>query len=160
LHDSVKIKAFNMSFDPIAFRNSLGCFATGVALITVNCKRQGDLGLTVNSFASVSLAPPLILWSINRNSDLFETFIDTKIFTVSILSENQQEISNQFSKKEEHSLKGYDWQRTKNGCLFAPDSLAHFDCDTFEQLDGVYHIIFVGKVTVFEHRGGKTLTIF
>lgn len=146
-----------MSFDPIAFRNTLGNFATGVALITVDCKSLGDLGLTVNSFASVSLDPPLILWSINRNSDLFETFIGTQTFTVNILREDQQDISNQFSKKEQHSLKDYDWQRTKNGCLFVPNSLAHFDCDTFEQLDGGDHIIFVGKVTDFESRGGNPL---
>lgn len=146
-----------MSFDPIAFRNSLGNFATGVALITVNCKNHGDLGLTVNSFASVSLDPPLILWSINRNSDLFDTFIDTETFTVNILREDQQHFSNQFSKKGEHSLKNYAWQRTRNGCLCVPDSLVHFDCDTFEQFDGGDHIIFVGKVTDFENRGGKPL---
>jgi len=146
-----------MVFDPIAFRNSLGNFPTGVALITVNCKNFGDLGLTVNSFASVSLDPPLILWSINKSSDLFETFIDTETFTVNILSEDQQDISTQFSKKSQHSLKGYDWQRTKNGCLFAPNSLVHFDCTTFEQIDGGDHIIFVGKVTDFVNRGGKPL---
>jgi flavin reductase (DIM6/NTAB) family NADH-FMN oxidoreductase RutF len=146
-----------MSLDSIALRNSLGNFATGVAVITVNCKNKGDLGLTVNSFSSVSLDPPLILWSINRNSDLFETFVGTETFTVNILNEAQQDISNQLSKKEEHSLANYDWQRTKNGCLFVSDSLAHFDCDTFEQLDGGDHIIFVGKVTDFENRGGKPL---
>ena len=92
-----------------------------------------------------------------RNSDLFDTFIDTKTFTVNILNENQQDISNQFSKKEEHSLADYKWERTKNGCLYVPESLVHFDCDTFEQLDGGDHIIFVGKVTDFENRGGKPL---
>ncbi len=146
-----------MSFDQKAFRNSLGNFATGVAIITVNCKNKGDLGLTINSFSSVSLDPPLVLWSINRNSDLFETFIETESFTVNILNEDQHELSNQFSKKDEHSLDNYDWARTKNGCKFVPDSLVHFDCDTFEKLDGGDHIIFVGKVTDFETRPGKPL---
>ena len=146
-----------MSFDPKEFRNSLGNFATGVAIITVNCKNKGDLGLTVNSFSSVSLDPPLVLWSINRNSDLFDTFIGTETFTVNILNENQQDLSNQFSKKEEHSLDNYDWDRTKNGCKVVPDSLVHFDCDTYEKLDGGDHIIFVGKVTHFESRNGKPL---
>jgi flavin reductase (DIM6/NTAB) family NADH-FMN oxidoreductase RutF len=146
-----------MSFDQIEFRNSLGNFATGVAIVTVQCGDKGDLGLTINSFASVSLDPPLVLWSINRNSDLFETFIGTETFTVNILNENQQDFSNQFSKKEEHSLEAYDWERTQNGCKYVPDSLAHFDCETYEQLDGGDHIIFVGKVTHFESRGGKPL---
>lgn len=146
-----------MSFDQKAFRNSLGNFATGVAIITVNCKNKGDLGLTVNSFSSVSLDPPLILWSINRNSDLFDTFIETKVFTVNILNEEQQELSNQFSRKEEHSLENYHWARGKNGCKIVPDSLVSFDCDTFEKLDGGDHIIFVGKVTDFETRSGKPL---
>ncbi len=146
-----------MSFDQKAFRNSLGNFATGVAIITVDCKTGGDLGLTINSFASVSLDPPLVLWSINRNSDLFDTFIDTPCFTVNILNKNQQALSNQFSKKEEHSLDGYDWPRSANGCKYVPDSLVHFDCDTCERFDGGDHIIFVGKVTHFEDRGGEPL---
>jgi len=146
-----------MTLDQKEFRNSLGNFATGVAIVTVDCKDKGDLGLTINSFSSVSLDPPLILWSINRNSDLFETFIGTESFTINILNENQQTLSNQFSKKGEHSLEEYDWERTKNGCKFVPESLVHFDCDTFEQLDGGDHIIFVGKVNHFENRGGRPL---
>ena len=146
-----------MSFDPKAFRNSLGNFATGVAIVTVNCKNKGDQGLTINSFASVSLEPPLVLWSINRTSDLFETFIDAKQFNINILNENQQDLSNQFAKKEEHSLDNYDWERADNGCKWVPESLVHFECETYEQLDGGDHIIFVGKVTNFDTREGRPL---
>ncbi len=146
-----------MSFDPIEFRNSLGNFATGVAVITVNCPNQGDLGLTVNSFSSVSLDPPLVLWSINRNSDLFETFIDTKTFSVNILNKDQQDISNQLSKKGGHSLAEFDWSRGTNDCLNVEQSLVTFECETHEQVDGGDHIIFIGKVTKFENRGGEPL---
>ena len=146
-----------MSFNPIEFRNSLGNFATGVAIITADCGRMGDVGLTINSFSSVSLEPPLTLWSINRSSDLFETFINAKVFTVNILRKDQQHLSNQFSRKGEHSLAEYPWKRSKNGCLVVPDSLVHFDCDTFEKLDGGDHIIFIGKVNYFENRGGQPL---
>lgn len=147
-----------MSFDQKEFRNSLGNFVTGVAIVTMNCKnKKDDLGLTINSFSSVSLDPPLVLWSIGRNSDLFEAFIDTKFFTINILNENQQDLSNQFAKKEKHSLKNYNWQRSANGCKYVPDSLVYFNCETYEQLDGGDHIIFVGKVTDFKTNAGRPL---
>lgn len=146
-----------MSFDSIAFRNALGNFTTGVAIITVNCKQEGDLALTINSFASVSLDPALVLWSINRSSDLFETFINTKVFTANILNASHQPFSNQFSKKEEHSLKDYEWLKGENGCAIVPDALAHFECETQEQIDGGDHIIFLGKVTDFSNKGGEPL---
>ncbi len=146
-----------MSFSIIEFRNSLGNFATGIAIITADCGKLGDVGLTINSFASVSLEPPLILWSINRTSDLFETFMNARVFTVNILRNDQQPLSTQFSRKGEHSLEKYPWERSKNGCLFVPDSLVHFDCETFEKLDGGDHIIFIGKVNHFVNRGGLPL---
>jgi len=146
-----------MTFNTKAYRNSLGNFATGITIMTINHATKGDLGLTVNSFASVSLDPPLILWSIGRDSALFDAFIDIKTFTVNILNEDQQALSDQLSKKEQHSLDNYAWQRSRNNCKYVENSLVQFDCDTFEKIDGGDHIIIIGKVTHFENRGGKPL---
>ena len=91
-----------MSLDAREFRNALGCFATGVCVITADPDGWQPFGVTVNSFASVSLDPPLVLWSLQNDSEMYEAWEKTGRFAVNILRSDQQELSNQYAKKGDH----------------------------------------------------------
>ena len=93
-----------MSFDGRELRNALGRFATGVCLITTVTEDGEPLALTANSFSSVSLAPPLVLWNLQNNSDVYAHFATPNYFAINVLSLEQQALSNQYAKKGEHTL--------------------------------------------------------
>jgi len=93
-----------MSFDGRELRNALGRFATGVCLITTTLEKQQALAMTANSFSSVSLDPPLVLWSLQNNSDVFGAFAGAKHFAINILSQEQEDLSNRYAKKGEHEI--------------------------------------------------------
>ena len=93
-----------MSIDAREFRNALGQFSTGVCLMTLNSATQGPLALTANSFASVSLDPPLVLWSLQNNSDVFDAYAAPQHFGIGILSAEQQALSDRYARKGEHQI--------------------------------------------------------
>lgn len=135
-----------MSLDPIEFRNALGRFATGVCVITTNPEGVTPFGMTVNSFASVSLDPALILWSIQKNSDCFDTFSKAETFAVNILSDDQQDISNQYAKKGEHDLVEGSFRQGATGCVVLKEAMSSFECTIDARHDGGDHVIIVGRV--------------
>jgi flavin reductase (DIM6/NTAB) family NADH-FMN oxidoreductase RutF len=153
-----------MTHDQRKFRNALGWFATGVAVITTQVKGQKPIGITVNSFSSVSLDPPLILWSLDRKSDTLAVFNAVETFTVNVLREDHREISTRLSKQGDHSLDGLATRIGANGLPAIEEALAHFECDVYARHDAGDHIIILGRVTHFEyaedgrpllyHRGG------
>lgn len=150
--------------DKRKFRNALGHFATGVAVITTRVGEKEPIGITVNSFSSVSLEPPLILWSLDDKSDTLSVFNAVNCFTVNILREDHQEISNRLSRQGDHSLEGLAVRSGANGCPALEEALAHFECEVYARHEAGDHIIILGKVTHFEysedgrpllyHRGG------
>ncbi len=93
-----------MSFDGRELRNALGRFATGVCIVTTVSDTQQALGMTANSFSSVSLDPPLVLWSLQNNSDVYDVFSRPRHFAINILSKEQQAHSNQYARKGQHGL--------------------------------------------------------
>lgn len=95
-----------MSFDDLQFRQALGRFATGVCVITANPEGHVPFGLTVNSFASLSLTPPLVLWSLQKTSDTMDAFRAAKRYCANVLSSDQRAMSGRFSRKGEHALHG------------------------------------------------------
>lgn len=153
-----------MAEDTRRFRNALGCFATGVAVITAQAEGQAPIGITVNSFSSVSLEPPLILWSLDKKSDTMPVFSTIEVFTVNILREDHRDISTRLSKQGDHSLKGLATRQGANGCPALEEALAHFECEVYARHDAGDHIILLGRVTHYEysedgrpllyHRGG------
>ena len=86
-----------MTFDIRGFRNALGCFPTGIAVMTASSDEASHIGITVNSFTSVSLAPPLVLWCIDRRSRRYPAFANATGFTVSILASNHQAVSSRLA---------------------------------------------------------------
>jgi flavin reductase (DIM6/NTAB) family NADH-FMN oxidoreductase RutF len=136
-----------MSFDGRELRNALGRFATGVCLITVVSDTQQALGMTANSFSSVSLDPPLVLWSLQNNSDAYEVFARPRYFAINILSNEQQDHSNRYARKGQHALD--------------PTHYVSFECELHATHEGGDHLIIVGRVREMHQRpSGEPLLFY
>lgn len=140
-----------MKLDSKAFRNALGAFATGVTIVTTVDAEGRDVGLTANSFSSVSLDPPLVLWSLAKTSLSLGAFSAARHFAVHILAADQQELSNRFAKRGEDKFGGVEVQRGEGHIPLLTDCGARFQCRTAYQYDGGDHVIFVGEVLGFDH---------
>ena len=135
-----------MSFDSRAFRDALGCFATGITIITAKALDGEVVGFTASSFNAVSLDPPLILFSLGRKAFSLRTFLSTDYFAVNILREDQEELSNRFAKALGDKWSGIEFETWDAGCPILKDALAKFECKTRFTYEGGDHVIFVGEV--------------
>jgi len=151
-----------MSFTPIDLRNALGRFATGVCVITADPEGFTPFGMTINSFSSVSLDPPLLLWSLQNNSDCVRAFEKATRFAVNILTADQRDISKHYSKRGDHDLAPEHYVMGKAGLPILKNTLASFECEIWQRYDGGDHVILVGKVLAMENSGGdaKPLLFF
>jgi flavin reductase (DIM6/NTAB) family NADH-FMN oxidoreductase RutF len=141
-----------MSLDGRELRDALGRFATGVCIITTVSREQKAVGMTANSFSSVSLDPPLVLWSLQNNSDVYSIFAAPRHFAVNILSSEQQAYSNQYAKKGQHDLDPAHYRLGKYGAPIIRGALATFECELHATHEGGDHLIIVGRVTDMHHR--------
>jgi 4-hydroxyphenylacetate 3-hydroxylase, reductase component len=137
--------------DPRAFRSALGTFATGVTVMTTVSSTGELVGNTASSFNSVSLDPPLVLWSLARKAFSFETYRTAKYFAVNVLREGQDDLSARFSKSSGDKWHGIDYETWDTGCPILPNALAIFECKLNQTYDGGDHAIFVGEVLKFDH---------
>ncbi len=150
-----------MVIDQRSFRRALSQFATGVAVITARGETDEAIGLTMSSFNSVSLEPPLVLFSVDRRAFSLPAMLAAKGYAVNILSREQEALSNQFAK----SL-GDKWSNVAHslGHAQAPllhGALAHFECEPYAHHDGGDHVIFIGRVVRFSSsEDGDPLTFF
>ncbi len=159
-----------MDFDSRAFRLALGCFPTGIAVMTAapaanaaNPKGSAEshIGITVNSFTSVSLDPPLVLWCIDRRSRRYRAFATAPGFTVSILGSGHKAVSARLAGAGEHSLDGIDLIPTALGPPALADSLAVFECARESVQDAGDHAILIGRVLRFaRHDGAGTPLVY
>jgi flavin reductase (DIM6/NTAB) family NADH-FMN oxidoreductase RutF len=140
-----------------ALRSSLGLFATGVCVVGAMDLDGQPIGLTVNSFSSVSLNPPLVLWSLDRGSDTMPVFEAARSFSINVLGDGAQDLSQRLSRKGGHRLHDGEWVPGATGATGAPvlrDAIAHFDCTVWARHDGGDHVILVGEVKAHAHREG------
>ncbi len=140
----------NQAFDPLAFRQALGSFATGVTIITTRTEDGEPLGLTVNSFNSVSLNPPMVLWSLAETYKGYEAFKKASHWAVHVLASDQEDLSNRFAGKIEDKFSGLTLEDGINGNPLLTGCAARFECRTAFQYEGGDHLIFVGEVESFE----------
>lgn len=131
------------------FRDALGCFATGVAVITTVSKGNRPVGITVNSFASVSLEPPLILWSLSRASGLVRHFTRGTPFAVNILAEDQEEMARKFSRAGGDPFEGVDAESGRNRAPLLRGNAGFLECQVTETVAGGDHVIVLGRVGRF-----------
>lgn len=138
------------------FRKCLGQFATGVTVITA---QVGDrkVGVTANSFASVSLEPALILWSINRASSNFGAMMAASHFAVNILGANQIELAQSFGRSKDDKFDGVAWFPGQNGAPLLEGSTACLECRQVATYEGGDHVIIVGKVERFSFSESELL---
>ena len=132
--------------DTKALRNALGCFATGIAVVTTVGEDGAPVGLTVNSFSSVSLDPPLVLFSLDRKSSSREAFVASGRYAVNVLRDDQVELSNRFAFFKGDRWADLDFERDEAGCPVFPGVLAAFHCKVVSVLGGGDHEIFLGEV--------------
>lgn len=136
-------------FDCRAFRDALGCFATGIAVVTTCAPDGSFVGLTVNSFNSVSLDPPLVLWSLDLGSPSLNAFRSASHYAVNILSAEQEEVSQRFAMRVADKFgdlavcTGFGGAPLLHGCC------AWFECANDAQYPGGDHLIFLGRVERF-----------
>jgi flavin reductase (DIM6/NTAB) family NADH-FMN oxidoreductase RutF len=149
-----------MSFDTKAFRQAMGCFPTGVAVVTARLPGRHPMGITVNSFASVSLDPPLVLWSIERKSDRFETFTQSDGYVVSVLGTAHESVSVKLARQGSHSLDGIALLETELGAPALADALAIFECARHAVYEGGDHAILLGRVLRFVRREAGAPLVF
>jgi len=144
-------------FDPKAFRRALGNFATGVTIITTRGPDGTNIGVTASSFSSLSLDPPLILWSSIKETPSCKVFESASHFAVNILASDQMEMSNHFARQQEDKFAGIEWQEGIGGSPIFPDCAGRFQCESYNKLDGGDHWIFVGRVLAFDDYGRSPL---
>lgn len=140
-----------MSQDSRGFRDALGHFATGVCLVTARAADCEVVGLTINSFASVSLDPPMVLWSLDRASDRFSVFMNAERFCINVLGGNAKDLSHRLSRKGERSLHNHPLRNGKCDVPILADAIAHFECEIAARHDGGDHVIFVARVLSHDH---------
>ncbi len=140
-------------------REGLGKFATGVTVITCPGK-GGPCGMTANSFSSVSLEPPLLLWNIAKVSTSLQAYLDAEHFAVNVLSAEQEALSIHFAQTDRPSFDRIDHTVSATGVPLLRDTLACFECRTHEVHDCGDHYIIIGRVEDFRFNGGDPLVFF
>ena len=146
------------AMDSRAFRDALGKFATGVALITTESD-AGPMGIMVNSFASVSLDPPLVLWSIDKGSKRRPTFEAAKHTAIHILASDQKDACIPFT-KDAYAFGGCTVTQNAVGTPLVEGALARFECEAFAAHDAGDHVIFIARVTNVTTRDADPLVFY
>ncbi len=137
------------------FRDALGQFATGVTVITTNSP-EGPVGMTANSFTSISLNPPLIMWSAAKTSKRYRHFEASANIAVHVLAADQQELCWAFSKSQD-AFESCDWTANAHGTPLIDGCLARFECELYATHEAGDHVIVVLKVSDLSIRPGEPL---
>jgi 3-hydroxy-9,10-secoandrosta-1,3,5(10)-triene-9,17-dione monooxygenase reductase component len=132
--------------DPRQLRNALGRYATGVAILSCIGEGGAFVGLTVNSFAGLSLDPPLVLWSLRQGSPSLAAFAAAPRFAVNVLSESQVDLSRHFASRDPNRFAEGAWALGAHGTPVLAGCAAVFECRTLSQQTAGDHQLFIGQV--------------
>jgi len=146
-----------MSVDSTSFRRALGQFASGVTVVATRDAAGRPLGLTVSSFCSVSLHPPLVLVCIDHRSEANAGMRESGVFAVSVLAEDQEDVSRRFAAHGRAKLEGFSFLEGKHGLPLVPGALAHLECRVRSFHDEGDHAVWVGEVRALAVRPGRPL---
>lgn len=135
-----------MSFSSRQFRDALGCFATGVTIVTGRAADGRPVGLTANSFTSVSLAPPLVLFCLDRRAESLPAFTQGRHFAINVLRADQEHLSTRFANPTIDRFADLAVETWETGCPILSDTLVSLECDLHASHDGGDHLILVGLV--------------
>jgi flavin reductase (DIM6/NTAB) family NADH-FMN oxidoreductase RutF len=151
-----ELAADHSPIDPRDFRSALGAYATGVTIITAAADGK-PYGLTCNSFASVSLNPPLVLWSLVLYSSSLSVFQNASHFAVNVLGASQQALANKFAKSSDEKFVGVDWTPGLGNAPLLTESVANFQCRAVNRYYGGDHVIFLGAVEAYSYNRKEPL---
>jgi len=152
----------SMNFDARELRNTLGRFATGVTVITTVDEKGELFGVTANSFSSLSLDPPLVLFCLDLKALSFDAFQTATHFNINILTDEQEELSSHFAKSGTDKWTGVNYGTSESGCPVLPDCITTLECSKRDVHDGGDHVIIVGEVENFSNdsEGRRPLLFF
>lgn len=139
-------------FDPRALRDVLGTFATGVTVVTTLSVENTPIGLTCNSFSSVSLSPPLVLWSLSLRSPNLSNFLQAPHFAVNILAADQVDVAHRFARPAADKFEGIVHQPGASGVPLIEGAAAHLECRNETRYYSGDHVIFIGHVLEYTCR--------
>ena len=145
------------AIDPLSFRQALGTFVTGVTIVTARDPGGQPIGLTVSSFNSVSLDPPLVLWSLSLKSASLPSFREAKSWAVHVLCAGQEDISARFATPGADRFAGLTVEDGPEGAPQLPEFAARFGCEATFEYEGGDHAIFVGHVENLQRRDAEPL---
>jgi flavin reductase (DIM6/NTAB) family NADH-FMN oxidoreductase RutF len=143
--------------DPRDFRNALGTYATGVTIITAAAADGKPYGLTCNSFASVSLNPPLVLWSLVIFSQGMSIFQNASHFAVNVLGASQRALATKFATPSVDRFAGVAWTPGLGNAPVLADNVANFQCRAVNRYYGGDHVIFLGAVEAYAYNRQEPL---
>lgn len=146
-----------LDVDVKVLRNCFGKFATGITVITAIAPDGTNIGLTVNSFSSLSLDPPMILWSLDKKSKSLDALKDASHFAVNVLASDQMEVSNNFARTGDDKFDDVELIDSKCGLPLLGGTVAHLECKNIGTYEGGDHLIFIGEVEHFETGDKKPL---
>ena len=142
------------------FRHACGRFATGITIATVLDAQGLPHGLTVNSFSSVSLEPPLISICLGHAVTVIDAFRESKYFGINVLAEGQEELSDRFARKGCDRFEGIEWYRGETGAPLLPGVLAAIECGTRHRVTAGDHDIFIAEMVRAEVADGEPLIYY
>jgi flavin reductase (DIM6/NTAB) family NADH-FMN oxidoreductase RutF len=142
------------------FRAALGMFATGVTIVTARGADGTLVGLTANSFNSVSLDPPLVLWSLARRAGSMPVFARGSHYAINILAADQKDLAQRFATRDIDRFAGVSWREGTGGAPVLDGVAAVFECANRSQYEEGDHVIFVGEVERCAARAGAQPLIF
>ena len=154
------LRARAPSFSAPDFRAALGMFATGVTIVTARDATGQRVGLTANSFNSVSLSPPLVLWSLARSAGSMPAFERGSHYAINILAAEQHVLAERFASKAADRFAGVEFREGASGAPVLEGAAAVFECFNRSQYEEGDHVIFVGEVERCEYRAGAQPLIF
>lgn len=143
--------------DPRALRSLLGQFATGVTVITTRGANGRNVGMTANSFSSVSLEPPLVLWSISRSAPSLADFLAASHFAINVLAADQHGLSGHFARGAADKFADIAYQTGAGGVPMLEGVIASLVCRNLTQYEGGDHLIFIGQIEEYTNSGGEPL---
>jgi flavin reductase (DIM6/NTAB) family NADH-FMN oxidoreductase RutF len=148
------------TLDSRLFRRTCAQFATGITVVTVTDSEGQPHGLTVNSFSSISLNPPLVLVSIDLRSSVLAHLMSNPGFAINVLADHQEAVSRVFSTPASRRFEDVSWRQGELGAPLLDDCLAHLECSTVQSLDAGDHTVLIGEVRRAVYREGKPLIYF
>jgi len=154
------VKALPPSFSALEFRAALGMFATGVTIVTARTATGELVGLTANSFNSVSLDPPLVLWSLARAAGSMPAFTTGSHYAINILAASQRDLAERFALKGADRFNGVRFTDGASGAPLLVGAAATFECFNRSRYEEGDHVIFVGEVERCTHQSGASPLLF